>query len=262
LGVTHLERYEYVVGRTYLQEALRLIQTTGDRALEARIENALGFVLAALGEYEAALGHHHRSRQISQQIDDPFQESHGLHNLCTVNRKLGRLETAEAYGREALRLGLEHHLLDPEAYAWLHLGYVLLDMKRLSAAADAFARSRTGWISLGRMSLAMEATAGQAEVALRQGKLDEALVHVEKVLRYLAENSLDGTDEPFHIYLTCYRVLQARGDARTPALLAEAVQLLNTRASLLPDKKTRQGFLANVPAHQALMSLEAEVSLR
>ncbi len=122
LGVTHLERYKYVVGRTYLQEALHLIQATGDRALEARIENALGFVLAALGKYKAALDHHHRSRQISRQIDDPFQESHALHNLCAVNRKLGRLETSEAYGREALRLGLEHHLLDPEAYAWLHLG--------------------------------------------------------------------------------------------------------------------------------------------
>jgi tetratricopeptide (TPR) repeat protein len=182
LGVTHLERHEYVVGRTYLRDALRLIQATGDRALEARIENALGFVLAALGQHEAALGHHQRSRQISQQIDDPFQESHALHNLCTVNRKLGRLETAEACGREALRLGLEHHLPDPEAYAWLHLGYVLLDIEQLSAAADAFARSWSGWISLGQMSLVMEATAGQAEAALRQGDLDEALANVEMVL--------------------------------------------------------------------------------
>ena len=74
-------------------------------------------------------------------------------------------------------------LLDPEAYAWLHLGYVLLDMDQAPAAADALARSGTGWISLGQMSLAMEATAGRAEAALRQGDLDEALGHVETVLQ-------------------------------------------------------------------------------
>jgi predicted ATPase/DNA-binding SARP family transcriptional activator len=255
LGVTHLERHEYVVGRTYLQDALRLVQATGDRALEARIENGLGFVLAALGQYEAALGHHQRSRQISQQIGDPLQESHALHNLCTVNRKLGRLETAEACGREALRLGLEHHLPDPQAYAWLHLGYVLLDMEQWPAAADAFARSRSGWISLGQTSLVMEATAGQAEAALRQGDLDEALAKVEMVLPSIAENSLDGTDEPFQIYLTCYRVLQAHDDARAPALLAEARRLLDARAALLPDEKTRQAFLSNIPVHRAITAL-------
>jgi len=80
-----------------------------------------------------------------------------------------------------------------------------------------------------------------------------ALAHVEAVLSYLVENSLDGTDEPFQIYLTCYRVLQAHDDARAPALLAEARQLLDRRAKLLPDEETRQAFLSDVPAHPAIM---------
>jgi len=251
LGVAHVERYDYVGGRIHLQEALHLIQATGDRALEARIENALGFVLAALGEYPAALEHHHRSRQISGQIGDPFQESHVLHNLCTVHRKRGQLKTAETYGREALQSGLEQHLPDPQAYAWLHLGYVWLEMDRLPAAADAFARSRAGWTGLGRLALAMETMAGQAEVALWQRRLVEALAHVEKILAHTAESSLDGADELFQIYLTCYQVLQAHSDARAPALLTDACQLLNARANLLLDEETRQAFLFNVPAHQA-----------
>ncbi len=132
-------------------------------------------------------------------------------------------------------------------------------MDRLPAAADAFARSRTGWISLGQMSLATEATAGQAEVVLQQGKLGEALAHIETVRPYIAKNSLDGADEHFRIYLTCYRVLQAHSDTRAPALLTEARRLLSSRAGLLPDEKTRQAFLNNVPAHQAL---QEEAALR
>ena len=72
LGVTHVEQYDYPAGRNYLEKALRLVQATGDRALEARIENALGYASAGLGNLSAALTHHQRSRQISQQIGDPF----------------------------------------------------------------------------------------------------------------------------------------------------------------------------------------------
>jgi hypothetical protein len=109
--------------------------------------------------------------------------------------------------------------------------------------------------------LVMEATAGQAEAALRQGDLDEAMAKVEMVLPTIAENSLHGTDEPLQIYLTCYRVLQAHDDPRAPALLAEARRLLDARASLLPDEKTRQAFLSNIPAHRAIMALQASGSL-
>jgi predicted ATPase/DNA-binding SARP family transcriptional activator/Flp pilus assembly protein TadD len=258
LGVARLEQNDYPAGRDYLEAALRLVQPTGDRALEARIENALGYALAALGDLEGAPTHHQRSRHISRQIGDPFQESHALHNLCTVNRKLGRLENAEASGREALRLAVEHHLLDPEAYAWLHLGYVLLDTDRRPAAGDAFAHSRDAWTSLGRTSLAVEASAGLAEAAFREGDLAQAMHNVEIVLHHMAQDTLDGTDEPFQIYLTCYRVLKAHGDARAGPLLDEAHDLLCTRAGFLTEEGDQVAFLHNVPAHRELMALWGE----
>jgi hypothetical protein len=71
----------------------------------------------------------------------------------------------------------------------------------------------------------------------------------------MAENRLEGADEPFQMYLSLYRVLQANDDPRAPALLAEARQLIEQRASLLPDEETRQTFLGNVPAHRAIMAL-------
>lgn len=214
--------------------------------------------MAALGDLEGALAHHQRSRHISQQIGDPFQESHALHNLCTVNRKLGRLKNAEAFGRESLRLAVEHHLLDPEAYAWLHLGYVLLDTDRSPAAGDAFAHSRDAWTSLGRTPLAVEASAGLAEAALREGDLAQAMANVDTVLGHVAEDSLDGTDELFRLYLTCYRVLKPHSDARAGSVLDEAHELLSTRAGFLAETKDREAFLHNVPTHRELMALWVE----
>lgn len=255
LGAVSMERYDYVAALSYLQDALALIKTTGEQGVESRIENAVGFGLAALGQYEAALDHHHHSRRISLQIGDPFQESHALHNLCTVSRKLGRWEMAESYGREALRLGLENKLLDPEACAWQHLGYLFLDVERLAEAADAFARARMGWLALNDTDTAMAAAAGEAEVALGLGQPAVALAKAEVVLAYMVENRLEGVDEPFQLYLSLYRVLQANHDSRAPALLAEARQLLEQRASLLPDVETRRTFLGNVPAHRVVMAL-------
>ena len=255
LGAVYMERYDYITALRYIQDALQLIKATGNQGMEARIENITGFGFAALGRYEAALDHHHNSRRLSLQIGDPFQESHALHNLCTVSRKLGRLEMAESYGREALRLGLENHLLDPEASAWHHLGYLFLDAGRLAEAADAFSRARTAWLALNDSDLLMEATAGEAAVALRQGNQAVALAKAETVLAYMEEHTLEGADEPFQIYLSLYRVLQANDDSRALVLLAEACQLIEQRASLLPDGETRRTFLVNIPAHQAIMAL-------
>lgn len=255
LGVSRANQYDHLMAWNYYQEALQLVQATGDRYLEARIENALGFELATIGQLEAALAHHQRSRQIAHEINDPAQESHALHNLCTVNRKQGRLETAEASGREALRLAQVHQLADPEAYAWLHLGYALLELEQLAAAALAFDHSRAGWRTLNRTHLAMEATAGLAAVALQRGDLDEARAQTDSVLNYLATHQLYAADEPFQVYLTCYQVARTQNDPRAAQVLTEAHQQIAARLALLPDEQTRHAFLNNIPAIRGLLAL-------
>jgi hypothetical protein len=72
------------------------------------------------------------------------QKSHACHNLCTVNRKLGRLELAEQRGREALLLAKQNDLSDPEAYAWLHLGYVFRER-----GTSLIVVERASWATMG-----------------------------------------------------------------------------------------------------------------
>lgn len=255
LGASRIESNDYVAGRRYLEEALQLNRSTGNRPLEARIQNAIGFVNAAMGELEAALPYHARSRKISHEIGDPMQKSHACHNLCTVNRKLGRLELAEQWGKEALLLAQQNDLADPEAYAWMHLGYVFLERGKLTQAEEAFVGARDTWLALERWALAMESVAGLAGTKWKQGEEKAALSLVEEVIDYLANHPLAGVDEPIQIYLTCYHVLRGSGDSRAVDVLRRAHDLLMANAEKVSDPSLRSTFLERVPAHRELIQL-------
>ena len=106
---------------------------------------------------------------------------------------------------------------------------------------------------LGERNLAIESLAGLARASLGQKDLSLALTHVEEILDHLEDKTLDGTDEPFRIYLTCYRVLRANQDPRAQDVLAEAHRLLQERAARISDEETRRLFLENVTAHREIV---------
>ena len=224
----------------------------GDRANEARIVNASGYIDAYLGLYKNALVQHERSRRISHEIGDPHQESHALQNLCTVNMKLGKLGIARANGEQAAAIARDHHLVEAESNALNHLGYVLIALGEWSEAANAFQRAVKGWSTVGHEVLAIEARAGLAEAALGQRDLVQAQQHIEIVLNYLADHSLHGADEPFRVYLTCFKVLQANGDGRAQRLLARGHKLLQVVAAKITEASLRNSFLENVAVNRII----------
>jgi hypothetical protein len=104
-----------------------------------------------------------------------------------------------------------------------------------------------------RPHLVLESQAGLARVALAEGDLSRALSTVEPILAFLQEHNLDGTEEPFEIYLTLYRVLHANEDSRARPVLDAACTLLQERAARIDDEVLRHSFLHNVPANYALV---------
>jgi hypothetical protein len=77
---------------------------------------------------------------------------------------------------------------------------------------------------------------------------------VEQIISHLAQGTLEGADEPFRIYLTCYRVLCAAGDPRAAAVLDTALARLLEQAERINDMDARRSFLDNVPAHRELLA--------
>jgi hypothetical protein len=100
----------------------------------------------------------------------------------------------------------------------------------------------------------MEPLAGLARVCLAQGDLTQAQAHVEEILSYLESHGLDDAEEPFRVYLTCYRFLDANQDPRAQETLSTAYNLLQEQASRIEDEEMRRLLLENVPAHREILS--------
>ncbi len=102
-----------------------------------------------------------------------------------------------------------------------------------------------------------EPRAGLAQIALAQGDLSSALAQVEAILPVLAKQPHAGYNNPFFIYLTCYRVLAAHHDGRATSLLRQGYNLLQQDAATLDDESC-QRFLA-VALHHDLIAAYAEL---
>ena len=113
---------------------------------------------------------------------------------------------------------------------------------------------------IGLTTLVMDSLAGLASAALAQGELSSAKTHVEEILDYLNDHTLEGIGEPTRVYLTCYRVLHACGDSRSSDVLQLACNDLQARAAKITDEELRRSFLENVSFHRELHKECAEES--
>jgi hypothetical protein len=110
------------------------------------------------------------------------------------------------------------------------------------------------------MSIALEALAGLARVARAQGKHPQAQAYVDEIVAHLETGGrLDGAEEPFRIYLTCFQVLEAGQDDRASTVLATAYRQLQAQAAKIGDEELRRSFLENVAAHRELAAAVARV---
>ena len=75
----------------------------------------------------------------------------------------------------------------------------------------------------------------------------------EIVAHFDGGGSIDGTEDPLWIYLTCHNVLAAEGAPRAGEFLTIAHRLLTERAALLGDEE-RASFLADVPTNRAVVA--------
>lgn len=243
-----------VAARFYLERALALCPDTGDRVLETRILNALGYIQARLGNYAEAIHYHLRGLAICAAAQEAIQQSHALHNLCVDYYGLGRYKEAYRYGQEALAIAERDDLLDGIGYAQLHLGHVLAEMNLYHEAEQSLLTAKDAFARMEYRVLEIEAAAGLAHVARLRGNLTAALAYVENVLDFLVSQSLVGSDEPTRVYLHCYHVLDACDDPRAEQILHEAHRYLHQHAAPL-DSTDRARFLAAVPANRQLMEI-------
>jgi tetratricopeptide (TPR) repeat protein len=175
-----------------------------------------------------------------------------LVGLSRLARLQDNSQTACAYGRQARDAAqnlVNRHL---EATAWQQRGHALHALGDLAQAADAYQQALNMRRAMGEHNLVMESLAGLADVARAQDDPDQALEYVAEILRHLETGTLDGAEEPFRVYLTCYHVLQAHEDPRARDVLTTAHDLLGQRAATIEDEEMRRAYLEEVDVHREL----------
>jgi len=261
LGVLSVEQGNYAEAMGMFQQSLHIQQALGDRRGESLALGNLGNVFLYLGAYAEAKTHYEQALCIQREIGARKDEALSVGNLGLVYHYLGEHETAREYSQQALQIAQGIGERRAQGAMWMKLGHALAGLGQLDEAANAYGKSVTLRREMGAHNMAMEPLAGLARVALAQGGLTQARAYVEEILSHLeagtpsagSGHGLDGTIDPFQIYLTCYRVLKASQDPRGGQLLTAAADLLQERAARITDEAMRRSFLENVASHREIV---------
>ena len=254
LGIVLIEQGNYAESNIHYEQALQTVREIGDRRRESYVLGNVANAFVMQGNYAQARIHFEQSMYIACEIGDRHSEGAARNNLSWTFHLLGDDEAACEHGRQALLILREIGNRRNEGYALTNLGHALTGLGNLKEAAESYQQALALRRELGQHNLAIESLAGLARVSLAQGDLEQAQAQVEKILAFLETETLDGTEEPFRVYLTCYRVLCANQDPRAKTILNTAHCLLQEQAAKISDEETRCSFLENVAAHREIVN--------
>ncbi|MGC9349149.1 MAG: tetratricopeptide repeat protein [Anaerolineae bacterium] len=188
-----------------------------------------GKILTDLGAYEGASAAYEKARRLAG--EEPyaipvFQVQVGLALVCYLQ---GDYEVALSYAPELVEeLDATD---DPRAWcpflrvwAWLVMGHVWLDRGEFETTGSFYERARAMVEDpetpiVVRPKLELDVRAGLARLAHVRGDAKRALAHVQAIIDALLDRDINGALEPMRVYLTCYQVLHAAGDARAVEVL-------------------------------------------
>ena len=253
LGIVSGKQGDYAGTRAYLNQALRIYREIGDRHGEGGTLSNLGEVSDTLGDYAGAMAYFEQALSIYREIGDRQVEGQVAAHLGLLSHHLGDNQAAREYSQQALLTAQDIGDRRIQGYALTYLGHALAGLGQLTEAADAYRHGLALRGELGQPKRAIETLAGLARVSLIQGDLGQARAQVEEILSHLETKTLEGTDEPFRVYLTCYRVQRANEDPRAREILHTAHRLLQERAAKIDDEELRRSFVENVAAHQDIV---------
>ena len=221
LGRCRFDLGEYEQARSYYTQTLNIAREIGD--LEGEVFGLLAWLdfHRALGDYRSAQTYYKQLKTKWDEVEAPEIKAEILVNFSLLKHNQGDNQAAQEYCSQGLQIlgGYERH--KHRWYGLTYLGHALTALEELEKAEEVYRQAVSLGYETQMIRQAIEAQAGLARVSMARGDTEQALTQVEEILMYL-ENEipsmglpLDGTKEPFRIYLTCYQVLKANNDPRS-----------------------------------------------
>jgi len=302
VAVAHVYQGDIEAGRALAQQGLAEARSLGLRDVESRMLNQLSIAGDMQGDLVGPLDLDRQILLINREMGDRVNEAIGLINQAEGWLKLGDLAQARRdvdaalqmvrahgdrmnecvaltglsavalwQGEETRALALARQALDIavatkarpfEVVAGLCLGAAELALGRRAAARDAYAQAHAVAVAIDA-AWRHDASAGLARVALAEGDAVAAVAALQPLLDHIAAGgTLDGTEHPRLVELSCHQALARAGDPRAADWLARAHDALMAQADAISrsssDAKLRQGFLHNIPHHREIVAAWAK----
>ncbi len=229
--------------RNSYEQALRLTRETGDRRIEGLVLNNLASIANFLGDLARGQAYQEQSLRLAREIGDRAYECLALLNLASLANWSSNFEQARELGQQAVAIAREVRTRQFACYALTLLGHTWLGLGSFAQADDAYHQALTLGREVDKSNLTPDPLTGLARLKLAEGNPAQALVAVEEILGYMETHTIDDSDDPFLVRLTCYQVLQANDDPRAQSVLSVAWNLLQQHADKIGDEAARQMFL-------------------
>ncbi len=164
------------------QKALQIQQQLGTPSIEGTILNGLANAYSGLGEYDKALSIFEQALKINREIGNPEDEASTLNNIATTYREQGRFTEAIELAQQALVLIRQTDNLAGEVTILNNLGILYADQGRSAKALEI----QREVLDLARKSenRSLEATAlnNIGEAYTDQQQYEQALEHLMAAL--------------------------------------------------------------------------------
>ncbi|HEX8992914.1 MAG TPA: tetratricopeptide repeat protein [Anaerolineales bacterium] len=256
LGLVAGYQGNYTAALDYYEQSLRLLREIGARNAECPRLGNMGWLCGLLGDYPKAQAYAAQSVQIAREVGDRLSETISLINLSSHSGALGDFAAAIDYAKQGLSLAREFNDRNAQAWALTYLGHGLFDSGVREPAREAYQEALDLRYQLAQPALATEPAAGLARIDLTEKDPAGAHSQVGTILVQLEEDgTLEGTDQPLRVYLSCYLVLSEMKDPRANAILNTAHDMLRTRANAIPDPSARKAYLENISYNREILSL-------
>lgn len=245
----------------FIRQGISIYRETGDRVNEAIGLSNLGIGWMGMGDLPQARRELDGALQLLRANGDRVAEGATLSSLATLALWQGDETRALALARSSLEIAVATQARDDEVMAELALGNAELALGRTAAARLAFTQAHVLALEIDN-PIQHDASAGLARVALAEGDTAAALVALQPMLDHLSTGgTLEGTDKPCQVELTCHQALARARDPRTAEWLARAHTALIAQADAIGQSSggaaMRQGFLQNIPHHREIVALWA-----
>lgn len=246
---------DYDAAHEYYEQAYLIARERGDRSSQSIALGNLGWAAGMQGDFSSARSYHEQALSLARELGDMYHETFTLINLSAVAVNQGDGQVAISYANHGNELSRKIGERSGEAWSLLYLGYANLLENKFAMAKGFFQESVGIREELGQQSLAFEPAAGLIQVALATDDLATARSETEKILQHIENNgTFEGTEEPLRIYLACYWALEKLRDPRSLEILRDAVKLLETQVSKLPDAEACRMFIQNVPCRRDIQN--------